>query len=470
MREYRGALAAALAISLAACCSDLDSRLPEIPGVAAEDFPEAARDLARQRIRAVEQVPGDPWANGDLAMILHAYERLGAAVILYERAEELSAGEFRWSYLRGVALQEAGRYAEAAAPLRRALDRRSYAPAAIRLGESLAADGHSEAAVAALRAAVELEGSRAAAAYALGRVLLDLGDGSAAIPALERAVSLSPGSGAARYALAMAHRTAGHEDEAERHLEMVAMGSDDKPPLADPVFARVEALAADEHHFLNQGKSLEASGRLAEAIRAYERALEMDPEMATAHANLVGAYGQAGNFQKAQAHYDAAGSIDADIEELHNNWGVVMAARENPTAAVAAFRRALQVNPNSARAHANLGVALTSLNQVEDAIPHFREAIANDPNNRSARMNLGARALEDGRASEAATHLEAALAGPEDGSGAFVRFTLARAYRRMGRNAEAMEALDDALRLAMDGGLEELANRIQLEVRSFSIE
>lgn len=470
MRGYRGLLAAVLAASLAACGSGPESHLPEVPGVAGEDFPEIARDLAGRRIRALEQNPHDPWTNGDLAAILHAHGQLGPAAILYERADRLSGGEFRWAYLQGIAFQDAGRHEDAAAAFRRALDKRSYAPAAIRLGESLAAADSLEAAAAALRFAVQLQGAKAAATFALGRVLLDLGHHSEAVPLLERSLSLSPGSGAARYALAMANRDAGNEEEAERHLRMLAAGSNDKPPLEDPVFARVQALAADEHHFLNEGKRLEAAGKLAEAINSYEKALELAPEMASAHANLVGAYGQAGDFDKARAHYDVASSIDPDIEELHNNWGVVMGAQENPAAAVAAFRKALQVNPNSARAHANLGVALTSLNQVEDAVTHFREAIANDPNNRPARMNLGVRALEDGRAPEAAAHLEAALLGPEDGSGAFVRFTLARAYRRMGREPEARDELEHAQRLATDGEMKELADRIQLEITSLSSE
>ena len=96
MRGYRGVLATALAASLAACGSGLESNLPEIPEVAEEDFPEAARDLAGRRIRALVQSPGDPWANGDLAAILHAHEQLEAAGVLYERAQILSG--------RGVSL------------------------------------------------------------------------------------------------------------------------------------------------------------------------------------------------------------------------------------------------------------------------------------------------------------------------------------------------------------------------------
>ncbi|MDE0263986.1 MAG: tetratricopeptide repeat protein [Bryobacterales bacterium] len=464
MSAFRGVLAVGLAISLAACAGGIEHSLPAIPDVTSEDFPESARDLAAQRIRAVEEDSGDPWANGDLGTILHAHEQLARAAVLYERAETLSSGEFRWSYLRGVALQEAGRHGEAAASFRRALAKRTYAPAAVRLGESLVADGNPKDAEVALRTAVQLDGGGAAAIYALGRALVDLGKGNEAIPVLERALSLAPSSGAVRYALAMAQRAAGNEQEAKRQLEMLASGGNLKPPLEDPVFARVEALAADEHYFLNTGKSLEAAGRLDEAIRSYEQALELAPRLASAHVNLVGAFGRLGDSERARAHYDAAISIDPDIEELHNNWGIVLAAQENPSAAMAAFRRALEVNPNSSKAHANLGVALTSLDQVEEAIEHFRLAIANDPNNRPARLNLGAQALEYDRPEEAARHLEAALEGDEDGSGAFVRFTLGRAYRRLGRDAEASEEMAHALRLAEENDLRELANLIELEI------
>ena len=455
---------------LAACGGSVDGGLPEIPELTAEDFPESARESAALRIRAVEEDSGDPWANGDLGTILHAHEQLASAAILYERAETLSRGEFRWSYLRGVALQEAGRTGEAIASFRSALAKRGYAPAAIRLGESLISDGNPRDAEIALRGAAQLDGSKAAADYALGRALLELGKVNEAIQVLERSISLAPSSGAARFALAMAQRAAGNEQAAQQHLKMLPHGENLKPPIEDPVLARVEALAADEHYFLNRGRSLEAAGRLDEAIHSYERALEMAPGLATAHANLVGAYGQKGDSETARSHYEAAISIDPDIEELHNNWGVVMAAQENPSAAITAFRRALQVNPSSAKAHANLGVALTSLDRVEIAAEHFREAIANDPNNRPARLNLGVQALESGRPKEAAQHLEAALAGPEDASGAFIRYALGRAYLQMGRDAAGREELAHALRLAEGNDLNELAGLVQSEIRELARE
>ena len=442
--------------------------MPEIPAIRATEFPERTRDLATTRVEALAANPDDPWANGDLASILHAHGRLQDAIVLYERAEALSGGDFRWSYLLGVAQQSTGEFGQAVASFQGSLAKRAYAPAAIRLGESLAADGLLADAAGSLREAAKLDGGGAAAAYELGRVLLDLGDSAQAIPELERAVALAPESGAARYALGMAYRAAGDEDEAARQLGALSEGRNDKPPLDDPILAMVLELAADEHHFLNLGRRLEASGKLAEAIRAYERALALNPMMATAHANLVGAYGQAGDIDRAREHYDKALSINPDSEELHNNWGVLQATAGSPSAAASAFRRALEVNPNSATALANLGTALTALGDRQGAIRRFEQAVANDPNNGPARVNLGVAALEAGRVAAAIVHFEASLAVSGDESQIFIRYMLGQAYEQVGRQNDARDLMQSALRLAEAAASEELAGRIRASLTSLA--
>lgn len=466
MTWQRVSLTYACLLALGNCSGGIESDLPVVPEVVVEDFPGAVAGLAELRIGAVADNPVDPWANGDLAALLHAHRQTRAAAALYRRAEGLSGGEFRWTYLLGVAEQANGSSREAEAAFRRALAKRRYGPAAIRLGELLAEEGKLEPALESMRAAQGSEGSEAAAAYGLGRVLLDLGEAAEALGPLQRAVELAPQSGAARYALGSAMRAAGDEGAASRWLGS-AEGSDRlKPDLDDPVLAAVQELAANEHHFLNLGKSLEAQGRVGEAVRAYERALAISPRFVSAHANLVGAYGRMGDDAKAESHYNAALSIDPHIEELHNNWGVLQASRGSPEAAVAAFRKALAANPQSAKAHANLGVALTEMDRPDAAAQHFREAIASDPNNRPARVNLGTMALASNRASEAVVHLEAALAGEPDDSEAFIRYTLAHAYLQSGRNADARGAMEEALRMAEAGNLDDLSARIRSDIAS----
>ena len=463
-REATGRLIVAAAVLLASCAGGPDGGLPAVPEVSAEAFPARVRQTATSRIQAVAEKPADPWANGDLGAILHAHGQVEAAQALYGRAEALSNGEFRWTYLLGVARQESGKSEAAADAFRRALGKRKYGPAYIRLGETLAAQRRWEEAEGALRSALALGGNEAAANYALGRTMLDRGEAAEAVALLERSVSLSPESGAARYALGMARRAAGDTAAAQEVLESASGLDDRKPAFDDPVLARVRALAADEHYFLNLGKSLEAAGQVADAIAAYENALSLHPGMATAHANLVGAYGRSGDFANAEDHYTAALSIDRNIEELHNNWGVLQAARRDPAAAAASFRRALEINPQSAKAHANLGVALIELEDRQQAAQHFVEAVASDPSNRPARTNLGAMALEEGRPAAAISHFEAALGGATDGSEPFIRYSLGRAYRGVGRDAEARQSFEQALRLAAASGQDDLSARIRMEL------
>ena len=226
VRWRRAVTVGICAFLLAGCSGGGGASLPAIPEVNVALFPQTARSIAERRIAAVSASPGDPWANGDLAMILHAHDQLGAAEALYRRAEALSDGQFRWTYLLGVTQQESGRYVEASASFRRALEKRPYASAAIRLGEVLAADRRPDEATPVLRMALELDGNEAAASYALGQALMDLGESAEASAFLERAVALSPRSGAARYALGSALRSLGDEDAARRALASLGEADD----------------------------------------------------------------------------------------------------------------------------------------------------------------------------------------------------------------------------------------------------
>ena len=184
-----------LALSLAGCSPGPGDAIPEIPELTAEGLPESVRTRAQSLIDGLAANPDDPWANGDLARLLHAHKRVPEARDLYRRAASLSGDEFRWIYLLGIAQQESEHYAQAASSFGKALNTRPYGPAWIRLGESLAAEQQFGAAVDALRTAAEIEGNDAYVSYALGKVLLELGETAEALELLESAVSLAPDSG-----------------------------------------------------------------------------------------------------------------------------------------------------------------------------------------------------------------------------------------------------------------------------------
>ncbi len=130
------------------------------------------------------------------------------------------------------------------------------------------------------------------------------------------------------------------------------------------------------------GVEAEASGRLGEAVRAYERALPSAG--AEAHFNLGNCH--YGLQQRAQAaeHFAAAAAAAPDYAEAWNNLGIVRGELGDRHGAVVALRRALELVPHYADAHYNLAEALAVLGELDSARRHWRAYLRFDPNSRWA--------------------------------------------------------------------------------------
>src|SRR6266568_4212079 len=98
------------------------SRVPPLPRIVPETFPPALREMVKRAYEEAVAHPQDPSANGQLGMILQAYqhgdERAG---ICYRRAHSLDQVSFRWAYYLALVQSEEGHYAEAVLTLQEAL-------------------------------------------------------------------------------------------------------------------------------------------------------------------------------------------------------------------------------------------------------------------------------------------------------------------------------------------------------------
>jgi len=134
--------------------------------------------------------------------------------------------------------------------------------------------------------------------------------------------------------------------------------------------ARTQAASLDADGLYERGCDLEEADPAA-ARKAYERALELDPEHAGAHVNLGRLLHEAGEASSAAEHY----------------------------------RRALQTRPDDGTAAFNLGVALEDLGRRSEAIDAYQLAIATDPHCADAHYNLSRLYEHLGQGAPALRHL-----------------------------------------------------------------
>ena len=439
---------------------------PPLPRLSETEFAQldpTIRDQIRTAIADATRRPTEA-ALGRAGMTLAAYEQYDRAATFYARARALAPREFRWTYYLALAEAAAGRAAEAIGHLREALqlDGR-YLPARLKLAELLLASGETADSHAIYRDAARDAPSSALAQYGLGRTLFELGDVAAAAESQRRACELSPHFGAAHYALAVAYRSLGRMEESEAQLSLYGADRTRRPPADDPLLDAIEAEKRGPYHYLELGRRLNAAGKHREAVAAFSTALELAPELAQAHVNLITAYAALGDPRNAEDHFRRAVELNPHLAEAHYNLGVLMIAQDRPPEAVAAFRRAIDINPLYADAHNNLGYLLAREHKPEEAMRHLRAALDSSPDHRDAHFNLAQTLQALARHQEAIEHFRRA-ATVDDDKRPTLLYYLADAYARTGATDEAIRYATEARARAAALGQTALAQRIEAEL------
>jgi len=455
----------ALALGAPLLCGQTAS-LPELPQIDLTVFPSVVREQVEKAFDAAHAHPNDAIASGELGMLLDLYKRREFAVICYERAHQLDPGAFRWLYYLGSLRAAQGKREEAIAAYRVALRiQPDYLSARLKLAENLLAAGDWKEAGKIYETIVKEHPDAAEAYYGIGRIHAAQGDSIAAVESYRKACELFPAYGAAHYGLALAYRKLGDGARSEEHLKLHAANQTLVPPVQDPLRDALRALDRGPASLLQRGIELEEAGRIEDSIAAHLRALELDPELALAHANLIILYGKTKQPEKAEEHYRAAIRLNPHLADAHYNYGVLLMDQGKLTEAEQAFRNALEANPFHAEACNNLGAVLERQGRLDEALEYFEKAVERRPDYRLAHFHIGRILVNRKKYTEAIEHFLKTLT-PEDDHTPTYLYALAVTYARAGNKESALTYGRKARDAAAARGQTLLLDRIDKDLQT----
>jgi tetratricopeptide (TPR) repeat protein len=212
------------------------------------------------------------------------------------------------------------------------------------------------------------------------------------------------------------------------------------------------------------GLSYDESGRNEEALDFYDKALEINPNIADAYSNKGNSLSKLGRYDEAIASYDKALGINPRYAHAYNGKGVSLSNLGREKEAIASYDKALEINPDYADAYSNKGNSLSKLGREKEALVEYDKALVINPNIAEAYSNKGVSLSNLGREKEAIASYDKALAiTPKDVN---TLVNKGESLSNFGRHEEARRCYDKALEIEpkyVDTLLEELQSYINLK-------
>ncbi len=270
--------------------------------------------------------------------------------------------------------------------------------------------GDLEAAAASLERALEKRGDDRPCRRRLGEVLLALGDARAAREQFQ--TLLDGGSpedafaGAAYFGLGRAAAASGDAEQAVRHFERTLELQPDAGIVHYSLGQALRSLARlDEAREQLEAKG---SGEVLSPDRLMDR-LESLAISSGAHLKRGNRALMSGRLDAAEAAFRNAVKADPKSTGARRNLALALARKGHFDGAIDALEAAAEIDPNDVWIHVDLGNAYLGKGQAEAAVRSFERAVEIDPSLAQAHFNLANALIGLDRWSDARRHLEATL-------------------------------------------------------------
>ena len=192
------------------------------------------------------------------------------------------------------------------------------------------------------------------------------------------------------------------------------------------------------------GVVLDRKGQTEEAIKMYQKALQINENSAETHFNMGSILHRLGRSNEARISYEKAISIKSDFLNAHFNLGLVYQNLQDSKKAIESYQNAIKLKPDFHQAIGAMGSALQAQGELDEAIEHYKKALAIQPDARN-HFNLGAGLRTKGSLDEAIEQFEKSLSFDKENSETLT--SLGDAFWHKGKADEAIEKFDEAIKI-----------------------
>ncbi|NHJ40056.1 MAG: tetratricopeptide repeat protein [Asgard group archaeon] len=139
----------------------------------------------------------------------------------------------------------------------------------------------------------------------------------------------------------------------------------------------------------NLGKILYDQEDFNEAIKYFNRALEIAPHDTWILFHIALSFSNINDLEQAIIHYKEFLAIEPENTNVWYNLALMYSGKQDFSKAEETYRTLLEIKPTDLSAWLNLGNVLDAQNKVDEAIDAYREAVVRDPTYIKAYYNLG---------------------------------------------------------------------------------
>jgi Tfp pilus assembly protein PilF len=139
----------------------------------------------------------------------------------------------------------------------------------------------------------------------------------------------------------------------------------------EPVFEE----GGDSSRYYNKGVLFEKDGMYEEALRSYNKALELDPKNTKIHNGLGNVYMKLNKLELSKKELQYVLLMDPLDSKARNNLGLVYLKMNEYIKALEEFQKAINSSPTNVAAYNNLGITCKKLKKYNESLEYFNKAL-----------------------------------------------------------------------------------------------